>query len=163
MGVVYKALDPLIGRTVAVKTMRLEEMGGNTPRPELLARFHTETRAAGLLSHPNIVVIYDAGSDEDLFYITMEYVAGRSLLAMMEERQAFPMPRLLRLMEQACKALDYAHQHNIVHRDVKPANILLGELDTVKITDFGTAKILELGGTQTGHIIGTPSTCRRNR
>jgi eukaryotic-like serine/threonine-protein kinase len=157
MGIVFKALDPLIGRTVAVKTMRLEEMGGNTPRPELLARFHTETRAAGLLSHPNIVVIYDAGNDEDLFYITMEFVAGRSLLAMMEERQAFPLPRLLRLMEQACRALDYAHQHNIVHRDVKPANILLAELDTVKITDFGTAKILEIGGTQTGHIIGTPS------
>jgi serine/threonine protein kinase len=157
MGVVFKALDPLIGRIVAVKTMRLEEMGGNTPRPELLTRFHTETRAAGLLSHPNIVVIYDAGTDEDLYYITMEYVAGRSLLAMMEERQAFPLPRLLRLMEQACKALDYAHQRNIVHRDVKPANILLAELDTVKITDFGTAKILEIGGTQTGHIIGTPS------
>ncbi len=154
---VFKALDPLIGRTVAVKTMRLEEMGGNTPRPELLSRFHTETHAAGLLSHPNIVVIYDAGSDEDLYYITMEFVAGRSLLAMMEERQAFPLPRLLRLMEQSCKALDYAHQRNIVHRDVKPANILLGELDTVKITDFGTAKILEIGGTQTGHIIGTPS------
>lgn len=157
MGVVFKARDPLIGRIVAVKTMRLEEMGGNTPRPELLSRFQTETHAAGLLSHPNIVVIYDAGSDDDLFYITMEYVAGRSLLAMMEERQAFPLPRLLRLMEQACKALDYAHQRNIVHRDVKPANILLGELDTVKITDFGTAKILEIGGTQTGHIIGTPS------
>ncbi len=157
MGVVYKAIDPLIGRTVAVKTMRLEEMGGHTPKAELLSRFHAETHTAGLLSHPNIVVIYDAGADEDLFYITMEYVAGRSLQAMMEEKQAFPLPRLLRLMEQACRALDYAHQHNIVHRDVKPANILLGELDTVKITDFGTAKILEMGGTQTGHVIGTPS------
>jgi serine/threonine protein kinase len=157
MGVVYKAIDPLIGRTVAIKTMRLEDMGGTTPKPELLNRFHIETRAAGLLSHPNIVVIYDAGADGDLFYITMEYVAGRSLQAMMDEKQAFPLPRLLRLMEQACRALDYAHQRNIVHRDVKPANILLGELDTVKITDFGTAKILERGGTQTGHIIGTPS------
>ncbi len=142
MGVVYKAVDPLIGRTVAIKTMRLEDMGGTTPKPELLNRFHIETRAAGLLSHPNIVVIYDAGADGDVFYITMEYVAGRSLQAMMDEEQAFPLPRLLRLMEQACRALDYAHQRNIVHRDVKPANILLGELDTVKITDFGTAKIL---------------------
>jgi serine/threonine-protein kinase len=185
MGVVYKALDPLIGRTVAVKIMRLDELAGGTPRPELLARFHTETRAAGLLIHPNIVIAYDAGSGDvpsdvpsdapgndpgavpnkvssevpnhHLFYITMEYVPGRSLLAMMEERQTFPLPRLLRIMEQACSALDYAHQHNIIHRDVKPANILLGELDTVKITDFGTAKILELGATETGHIIGTPS------
>jgi len=163
MGVVYKALDPLIGRTVAVKIMRLDDLGGDTPRPELLARFQTETRAAGLLSHPNIVVIYDAGSDGsalqggDLFYITMEFVLGRSLLALMEERQAFPVPRLLRVMEQACQALDYAHQRNIVHRDIKPANILVGELDNLKITDFGTAKILELGSTETGHIIGTPS------
>ena len=163
MGVVYKALDPLIGRTVAVKIMRLDDLGGDTPRPELLARFQTETRAAGLLNHPNIVVTYDAGSDgsapqaDDLFYITMEYVPGRSLLAMMEDRQAFPVPRLLRVMEQACHALDYAHQRNIVHRDIKPANILVGELDNLKITDFGTAKILELGSTETGHLIGTPS------
>ncbi|NDQ56395.1 MAG: serine/threonine protein kinase, partial [Acidipila sp.] len=163
MGVVYKALDPLIGRTVAVKIMRIDDLGGDTPRPELLARFQTETRAAGLLSHPNIVVIYDAGSDgsalqgDDLFYITMEFVPGRSLLAMIEDRQAFPVPRLLRVMEQACHALDYAHQRNIVHRDIKPANILVGELDNLKITDFGTAKILELGSTETGHLIGTPS------
>ena len=157
MGVVYKAYDPMIGRLVAVKTMRLTEEGTGMPKPELVQRFQNETRAAGLLSHSNIVTIFDAGEDAGLFYITMEYVEGRSLLAYMDERRAFPLPRTLRVMEQACAALEYAHQRSVVHRDVKPANMLLGPGDTLKITDFGTAKILQLSTTQTGNIIGTPS------
>jgi serine/threonine-protein kinase len=95
--------------------------------------------------------------DAGLFYITMEFVQGRSLAKMIEEKQAFPIPRVMRIMEQACRALDYAHHNHIVHRDIKPANLLMGELDTVKLTDFGTAKILERGGTQSGQIVGTPS------
>ncbi len=159
MGVVYRSRDPLIGRTVAVKTLKLDDVRQGQDDPEALERFQNEIRAAGRLAHPNIVVIHDAGVDAEggLFYITMEFVQGRSLAKMIEEKQAFPIPRVLRIMDQACRALDYAHHSHIVHRDIKPANLLMGELDTVKLTDFGTAKILERGGTQSGQIVGTPS------
>ena len=90
MGVVYHALDPVIGRNVAVKTMHLSEAGTGMSREELVGRFQTEARAAGLLTHPNIVVIYDAGEEEGLFYITMELVEGRSLQSMIDARQLFP-------------------------------------------------------------------------
>ena len=157
MGVVYHAHDPVIGRDVAVKTMHLSEAGTGMSREELVSRFQTEARAAGLLTHPNIVVIYDAGEEEGLFYITMEMVEGRSLQTLLDGRQLFPLPRVMKLMEQVCSALDFAHQHNVVHRDIKPANLMLTADDTVKITDFGTAKILQFGTAQTAHVMGTPS------
>ena len=157
MGVVYHAHDPVIGRDVAVKTMHLSEAGTGMSREELVGRFQTEARAAGLLTHPNIVVIYDAGEEEGLFYITMELVEGRSLQSMLDARQLFPLPRVMKLMEQVCGALDFAHQHNVVHRDIKPANLMLTADDSVKITDFGTAKILQFGTAQTSHVMGTPS------
>jgi len=157
MGVVFKAHDPTIGRTVAVKTMRLAEAHTGLSYDELIARFGVETRAAGLLTHPNIVVVYDAGEDTGLFYITMEYVQGRSLQALIDEKQTFPLPRVLKLMEQAGSALDFAHLNNVVHRDIKPANLMITGDDVIKVTDFGTAKILQKGATQTGAILGTPS------
>jgi protein kinase-like protein/PEGA domain-containing protein len=158
MGVVYKAVDPVIGRTVAVKTIKLNEAGTGLSRPELLARFQTEARAAGLLTHPNIVVVFDAGEEDGLYYITMELVEGKSLQAMLDAGQAFPLPRTLRIMEQTCSALQFAHERNVVHRDIKPANLMLTADDAVKITDFGTAKILQFGTVQqTAHVMGTPS------
>src|ERR1700687_1613871 len=157
MGVVFHGFDPVIGRTVAVKTIRLSEEGTGLSRPELLARFQTEARAAGLLTHPNIVVVFDAGEEEGLFYITMEFVEGRSLQSLIDSHQPFPVPRVMKLMEQVCSALDFAHQHNVVHRDIKPANLMLTADDVVKITDFGTAKILQFGTAQTAHVMGTPS------
>jgi len=158
MGVVYKATDPVIGRTVAVKTLRLSEEGTGLSKPELLNRFQTEARAAGLLTHPNIVVVFDAGEEDGLFYITMELVEGKSLQALLDAGQAFPLPRVLRIMEQTCSALNFAHERSIVHRDIKPANLMLTADDTVKVTDFGTAKILQFGTVQqTAHVMGTPS------
>jgi serine/threonine protein kinase len=157
MGVVHRAHDPVIGRDVAVKTLHLSETGTGMSREELVSRFQTEARAAGLLTHPNIVVVYDAGEEEGLFYITMELVEGRSLQTLLDGRQLFPLPRIVKLMEQVCSALDFAHQHNVVHRDIKPANLMLTADDTVKITDFGTAKILQFGTAQTAHVMGTPS------
>src|SRR5215468_8309698 len=143
MGVVYRATDPVIGRAVAVKTIRLSEEGTGLSRPELLSRFQTEARAAGLLTHPNIVVVYDAGEENGLFYITMELIEGKSLQALLDAGHSFPVPRVLR---------------NIVHRDMKPANLMLAADDTVKVTDFGTAKILQFGTVQqTQHVMGTPS------
>jgi hypothetical protein len=158
MGVVYKAIDPVIGRTVAVKTIRLSEAGTGLSRPELLSRFQTEARAAGLLTHPNIVVVYDAGEEDGLYYITMELVEGKSVQALLDEGQKFTLPRVLRIIEQTCSALDFAHERHVVHRDIKPANLMLTADDTVKVTDFGTAKILQFGTVQqTTHVMGTPS------
>ncbi len=158
MGVVYRATDPVIGRAVAVKTIRLSEEGTGLSRQELLSRFQTEARAAGLLTHPNIVVVYDAGDENGLFYITMELIEGKSLQALIDSGHSFPVPRVLRIMEQTCSALQFAHERNIVHRDIKPANLMLTADDTVKVTDFGTAKILQFGTVQqTQHVMGTPS------
>jgi eukaryotic-like serine/threonine-protein kinase len=158
MGVVYSAMDPVIGRTVAVKTLRLSQEGTGLSHAELLTRFQTEARAAGVLTHPNIVVVYDAGEEEGLYYITMELVEGKSMQALLDAGQGFPLPRVLRIMEQACSALQFAHERNIVHRDIKPANLMLTADDTVKVTDFGTAKILQFGTVQqTAHVMGTPS------
>jgi eukaryotic-like serine/threonine-protein kinase len=158
MGIVYKAMDPVIGRTVAVKTIRLSEEGTGLSRPELLTRFQTEARAAGLLTHPNIVVVFDAGEEDGLYYITMELVEGKSLQALLDGGHAFPLPRTLRIMEQTCSALQFAHERNVIHRDIKPANLMLTADDTVKVTDFGTAKILQFGTVQqTAHVMGTPS------
>jgi serine/threonine protein kinase len=158
MGIVYKAIDPVIGRAVAVKTIRLSEEGTGLSRPELLTRFQTEARAAGLLTHPNIVVVFDAGEEDGLYYITMEMVEGKSLQVLLDAGHAFPLPRTLRIMEQTCAALQFAHERNVVHRDIKPANLMLTADDTVKVTDFGTAKILQFGTLQqTSHVMGTPS------
>jgi eukaryotic-like serine/threonine-protein kinase len=158
MGVVYHATDPVIGRAVAVKTLLLSEEGTGLTRAELLTKFQTEARAAGLLTHPNIVVVFDAGEEDGLFFITMELVEGKSLQNLLDAGQMFPLPRVLRIMEQTCGALQFAHDRNIVHRDIKPANLMLTPDDTVKVTDFGTAKILQFGTVQqTAHVVGTPS------
>src|SRR5271167_59140 len=158
MGVVYRAVDPVIGRNVAVKTIRLTEEGTGLTRPELLTRFQIEARAAGLLTHPNIVVVYDAGEEDGLYYITMELVVGRSMQSVFDGGEAFPVSRIIRIMEQTCSALQFAHERNVVHRDIKPANLMLTADDTVKVTDFGTAKILQFGTVQqTTHVMGTPS------
>ena len=157
MGIVYRAKDPVIGRTVAVKTIRLSEEGTGLSHAQLVERFQTEARAAGLLAHPNIVVIYDAGETDGLCYITMELVNGKSLQALLDANERFPLPRLLRIMEQVCSALQFAHDNKVVHRDIKPANIMLSPDDHVKITDFGTAKIMQYGAQQQTSATGTPS------
>jgi predicted Ser/Thr protein kinase len=156
MGVVYRAKDPSIGRTVAVKTIRLSEEGTGMSHAQLVERFQTEARAAGLLTHPNIVVIYDVGESDGVYYITMELVNGKSLQSMLDAGEKFSLPRLLRIMEQVCSALQFAHDHSVVHRDIKPANIMLTSDDLVKITDFGTAKIMQYGASQQTSAMGTP-------
>src|SRR6516165_7746276 len=158
MGVVYRATDPVIGRPVAVKSIRLSSEGTGLTRNELLSRFQTEARAAGLLTHPNIFMVYDAGEENGLYYITMELVEGKSLQSLLDGGHAFPVPRVLRILEQTRSALAFAHERNVVHRDIKPANLMLTADDTVKVTDFGTAKIVQFGTVQqTTHVMGTPS------
>src|ERR1700752_5451403 len=119
MGIGYKAVDPVIGRAVAVKTIKLSEEGTGLSRPELLSRFQTEARAAGLLPHPNIVVVYDAGEEDGLYYITMELVEGKSLQALLDGGDTFATSRVIRILEQTCSALQFAHERNIVHCAIK--------------------------------------------
>jgi eukaryotic-like serine/threonine-protein kinase len=154
MGVVYKAKDPTIGRTVALKTMRLDVHGLDTA--EMMRRFQNEARAAGVLSHPNIVTIYDAGERDGIFYIAMEFIEGTTLHELMAQQHILPTEEVIRYSRQVCKGLDYAHSNGIVHRDVKPANIMITANGTVKIMDFGIAKA---GGsmTSTGQVLGTPN------
>ena len=156
MGVVYRANDPIIGRIVALKTVRLSSESAGISHAELLERFQNEARAAGRLTHPNIVVVYDAGEDHGLYYITMELIDGKSLQAVLEGGRKLTVQRAVLLMEQICSALEFAHRRGVVHRDIKPANIMLDREDHVKITDFGTAKILQYGTQQKTNAIGTP-------
>src|SRR5437016_4410636 len=154
MGLVYKALDPTIGRTVALKTMRLDVHGLETE--DMLRRFKNEARAAGVLNHPNIVTIYDAGKQDGIFYIAMEYIEGITLHALLAEKRVLTAEEVIELSRHICKGLDYAHASGIVHRDIKPANIMITPNGTVKIMDFGIAKA---GGgvTNTGQVLGTPN------
>jgi len=154
MGVVYKALDPTIGRTVALKTMRLDVHGLDAQ--EMVRRFQNEARAAGVLNHPNIVTIYDAGEEDGIFYIAMEFIVGTTLHELLAEKHVLPTDEVVQLARQICRGLDYAHSNGIIHRDVKPANIMITANGTVKIMDFGIAKS---GGqvTNTGQVLGTPN------
>ena len=154
MGVVYKALDPTIGRTVALKTMRLDVHGLDAQ--EMVRRFQNEARAAGVLNHPNIVTIYDAGEEDGIFYIAMEFIEGTTLHELLAEQRVLATDEVLQLTRQICRGLDYAHSNGIVHRDIKPANIMITANGTVKIMDFGIAKS---GGqvTNTGQVLGTPN------
>src|SRR5258706_9196152 len=157
MGVVYRAKDPSIGRIVAVKIIQLSEEGTGMSHAQLVERFQTEARAAGLLTHPNIGVIYEVGEFNGVYYITMELVNGKSLQSVLDSGEKFPLRRLLRIMEQICSALQFAHDHRVVHRDIKPANIMLTGEDFVKITDFGTAQIMQYGAAQQTSATGTPA------
>ena len=156
MGVVYRAKDPLIGRIVALKTLRLSEEGTGMSHTQLVERFQNESRAAGILTHPNIVAIYDAGESDGLCYIALELINGKSIQSLLDSGEKFSVPRLLNIMEQVCSALEYAHHQSVVHRDIKPANIMLTAGDGVKITDFGTAKIMQYGAAKQSAVMGTP-------
>ncbi|MBN2345399.1 MAG: serine/threonine protein kinase, partial [Candidatus Aminicenantes bacterium] len=156
MGVVYRGLDPYIGRTLAIKTVRLDVQRQDGGREETLKRFLREAQAAGNLSHPNIVTIYDVGEHQGLIYIAMEHVEGSSLESLQQAGRAFSLEEIERLMEQIASALDYAHVQGIVHRDVKPANILIGRDLKVSIVDFGIARTVASTMTQTGMLMGTP-------
>src|SRR4051812_42948203 len=154
MGLVYKALDPMIGRTVAMKTMRVDVHGMESD--EMLKRFQNEARAAGVLNHPNIVTIYDAGEQDGLFYIAMEFIEGVTLHSLILQNRVLPVEQIIDVSRQVCAGLDEAHSHGVVHRDVKPANIMIQPDNTVKIMDFGIAKA---GGglTSAGQVLGTPN------
>ncbi len=157
MGIVYRATDTELGRTVAVKTLRLSEYATPQEVLGLRERLMREARAAGHLNHPNIVAVHDIGQEGDTAYIVMEFVEGRTLDDMLAESAPLPVELALRILADAARALDHAHARGIFHRDVKPANIMVQADGGVKIADFGVAKLAWTKTmTETGMIVGSP-------
>jgi predicted Ser/Thr protein kinase len=154
MGKVYRAQDPNIGRVVALKTMRIDVHGSDDV--EILRRFKHEAKLAGVLNHGNIVTIYDAGEQDGVFYMAMEYLEGNTLQTLLHNHRTLSADRIVEVARQVCAGLDYAHSHNVIHRDVKPANIMITNENVVKIMDFGIAKSAA-DMTTTGQVLGTPT------
>ena len=156
MGTVYDGWDPAIDRRVAIKTVKLSDAEDEETQ-EALARFKREAQAAGRLSHPNIVGVYDYGETEDLAYIVMEFVEGRSLKSVIDQERRLPPAAAGTVMQQVLAGLAYSHARGVVHRDIKPANIMLTSEGQVKIADFGIARIESSSMTSVGTVMGTPA------
>ena len=158
MGVVYLGKDPKIGRVVAIKTMALSQQFEPDELSEVKERFFREAETAGRLSHPNIVTIFDAGEEHDLCFIAMELLKGQDLVPFTKPGSTLSTDKVVSIVARVADALGYAHRQNVVHRDVKPANVMYeSESDTVKVTDFGIARITDSSKTKTGMVLGTPS------
>jgi serine/threonine protein kinase len=158
MGVVYQGKDPKIGRVVAIKTMALSEEFSGDDLVDARERFFREAETAGRLQHQNIVTIFDAGEEHDLAYIAMEFLKGSDLAEHTKPGNLMPVSTVVSVVSRVAQALDYAHRQQVVHRDIKPANIMYErDTDTVKVTDFGIARITDSSKTKTGLVLGTPS------
>ena len=158
MGVVYLGRDPKINRVVAIKAIPLAQEFGEEDLVEARARFFREAEMAGRLNHPAIVTVYDAGEDNGLAYIAMEYLRGQHLSYFTDSARLLPPEKVMLLVARTAEALHYAHRQNVVHRDIKPANIMYNsEADELKITDFGIARLTDTSRTKTGIVLGTPS------
>ncbi len=157
MGTVYLGRDPKINREVAIKTLALSEEFEADELEDVKARFFREAETAGRLMHPNIVTIFDAGEEGDLAYIAMEYLNGTDLSPFTKKERQLPAAAVLKITGKVAEALHYAHQQGVIHRDIKPANIMLLRDKTVKVTDFGIARIAASSKTKTGVVLGTPS------
>lgn len=152
MALVYKAECSLLQRPVAVKILRPQFASD----VEFVERFRREAQAAGRLSHPNVVNVYDVGQDHGLNYIVMEYVRGDNLKDLIKKEAPFTVARALNIARQICEALHHAHQNNIVHRDIKPHNILIAPEGRVKVTDFGIARAVSASTlTHNGSVLGS--------
>lgn len=156
MGVVYKGFDPNIERTVALKTIRKDALSAKDLAP-LLTRFKQEAQAAGRLTHPGIVTVYEYGEDEGTVFIAMEFVQGRELKEILDSNEKLQLSTSVNLITQLLDALAYSHTHGVVHRDIKPGNIIILADGRIKVTDFGIAKIESSTLTQFGDVLGTPS------
>jgi serine/threonine-protein kinase len=161
MGAVYIARDPAMDRIVALKTIHSLALSG-PQADEFRERFYREARAAGGLSHPGIVTIFDVGQQDGVPYLVMEFIEGRTLAEAGKNGQRFTFERVCEIGQQVAEALAYAHKHGVIHRDIKPANILLTSeekygVERPKITDFGVAKLGAVQLTSTGQILGSPA------
>jgi tetratricopeptide (TPR) repeat protein/predicted Ser/Thr protein kinase len=157
MGIVYKALDPDIEREVAIKTIRFDTLIDGTEKDEMMTRFIREAKAAGRLSHPNIITIYDVCREKDVTYIVMQFVEGQSLQGLIDSGKTFSPQEIIELIKPLCGCLDYAHANGIVHRDIKPGNILIDKSSKPFLADFGVARIETSTLTQSGTTVGTLS------
>lgn len=152
MALVYKGHDRLLNRKVAVKVLRQQYVHDE----EFIRRFRREAQAAASLSHPNVVSIYDVGQEDEIHFIVMEYIEGKTLNDLIKERAPLPVEESIRIASQICDALDHAHHNQIIHRDIKPHNILIGKNGRVKVTDFGIARAADASQiTQTGSVVGS--------
>lgn len=156
MGAVYLGRDPKINRKVAVKTMDYSEVA-TEELPDVKQRFFREAQAAGQLAHPNIVAIFDAGEEHDMAYIAMELLIGETLNRHCRATDRLALEEILRIISDVTVALDYAHSQGVVHRDIKPGNIMLLGDGRIKVTDFGIAQVVDATQTRTGVILGTPN------
>jgi len=158
MGIVYLGQDPKISRTVAIKTLALAQEFEEDELADVKSRFFREAETAGRLNHPNIVTVFDVGDEHDLAYIAMEFLEGAELTPYTKPDKLLPIKTVLSLMADAAEALAYAAENNVVHRDVKPANVIYNpETGILKLTDFGIARITDSSKTKTGTVLGTPS------
>ncbi len=159
MGVVYAATDPVLSRTVAIKTILRSQMLDPTVAADSSARFIREAQAVARLTHPNIVTVFDFGEQGDVAYIVMEFILGRELKDYFDEDEFFDLPKAVAVMCELLDALGYAHAKGVVHRDVKPANVMIDEQGRVKLTDFGVARLADsnLDRTLAGTMVGTLS------
>ena len=157
MGIVYKGLDPDIEREVAIKTIRLDSFIDGPEKEEMLNRVIREAKAAGRLNHPNIITIYDVLREDDLTFIVMQYVDGQTLQTLIESGKIFSPEDVIAILKPVAESLDFAHQNGIVHRDVKPANILIDKAGTPFLADFGVARMEASTMTGPGTTIGTLS------
>ncbi|MGC9270924.1 protein kinase domain-containing protein [Acidiphilium sp.] len=156
MGVVYEGFDPIIARRVAIKTVRLDRVDDAEGAEDLL-RFKREAQAAGRLTHPNIVAVYDYGETDTLAYIVMEFVEGETLKSLLDRGERFTPADAVTMMESLLSGIAYSHDNGVIHRDIKPANVMITRDGRVKLADFGVARIESSSLTQAGTMIGTPS------
>src|SRR5271166_564814 len=156
MGTVYEGWDPIIARRVAIKTVKLPD-SADPETEDALARFRREAQAAGRLTHPNIVAVFDYGETNDLAYIVMEFVDGPSLKTLLDKNERFALTDTVRVMQDVLAGLQFSHERGVVHRDIKPANVMLTSSGQSKIADFGIARIESSSMTQAGTVLGTPA------
>ena len=157
MGVVYEGLDPALNRRVAVKTiLRNAAIDEETTRA-YSAQFTREARAAGRLSHPNIVQVHDFAEEGEIAYLVMEFIQGRELRSFFDSKSKFEPAEAVRIMGELLDALHFAHEAGVIHRDVKPANVMLDTQGRVKLADFGVARIQDSERSAAGTMVGTPA------
>jgi len=158
MGVVYLGRDPQTGRLAAIKTLALTQAFDADELVELKERFFREAQTVGRLDHPHIVTVYEVGEERGLAFLAMEFLSGGDLTPYTVADQLLPLPLVMSIVARVADALAYAHSHQVVHRDVKPANLMYEPVsDSLKVTDFGVARLIDSSKTRIGMVLGTPS------